>query len=334
MIDAALAPSPLQVGVFVGVTVSMGALLLNAKRASARERIRTRLLHVTDAAEALKSTDRSGARDGTRRRRRLRDILRELERRSKTGSNRPNLHLRLRQAGLDWSRRFYTLVCILLGVACTASFIATGIATLPSLGFGIALGLLIPHLYVSQRRSRRFANFVLEFPNAIEMIVRGVRAGLPLSDCLRTISTEASSPVREEFALVLRDQMLGLPVDEAVTRLAERIPLPETTFFSIVIAMQSRSGGNLSEVLQNLSRVLRGRKMLAAKIRSMSAEAKASAWIIGSLPPLVAAALYLVRPEYMEVLFQTSTGRIAITGAAIWMLMGILVMRQMTRIEV
>jgi tight adherence protein B len=166
------------------------------------------------------------------------------------------------------------------------------------------------------------------------VIVRGVKAGLPLADCLRIISLEAQEPVRSEFKLVLEDQTLGLPVDQAVQRLFERVPLAEANFFAIVISLQSQTGGSLSEALANLSKVLRERKKMKAKIKAVSSEAKASAGIIGSLPLLVAGLLYLTSPAYISLLFTTSVGHMVIAASAVWMLMGTLVMRKMINFDI
>ena len=163
--------------------------------------------------------------------------------------------------------------------------------------------------------------------------MRGVKAGLPLVDCLRIIASEANEPVRSEFKEILDDQTLGVPMDQAVQRLPERIPVAEANFFAIVISLQSRSGGSLSEALGNLSRVLRERKKMAGKIRAMSSEAKASAGIIGSLPVVVTCMLYLSAPDYISLLFTTLIGKIVLWAPLMWMGMGILMMRKMINFD-
>ncbi len=165
------------------------------------------------------------------------------------------------------------------------------------------------------------------------MFVRGVKAGLPLIDCLKVIAREAQEPVRSEFQAIVEDQTLGMPISDAVARFPERIPLAETNFFAIVITIQARTGGSLAEALSNLSKVLRDRRKMDAKIRAMSAEAKASAGIIGSLPIVVAILVYLTSPDYIMLLFQTTTGNIVLAGSALWMLMGIMVMRKMINFD-
>jgi tight adherence protein B len=194
-------------------------------------------------------------------------------------------------------------------------------------------GLLLPHLYVGLKRNQRLKRFSDEFPNAVDIIVRGVKSGLPLVDCLRIISLESQEPVRSEFKAILEDQTMGLPMEQAVQRLPERIPLSEANFFAIVIAMQSRTGGSLSEALGNLSKVLRERKKMQGKIKAASTEAKSSAAIIGSLPILVTLLIYLTTPDYITLLFTTEIGNLVLGAGAIWMLIGTLVMRKMINFD-
>lgn len=173
----------------------------------------------------------------------------------------------------------------------------------------------------------------MQFPDAVDVIVRGVKSGLPLGDCIRVVATEGQEPVRSEFSMVVDDQTLGVPIQEAVQRLADRVALPETNFLSIVITIQSRSGGNLTEALGNLSTVLRERKKMRGKIKAMSAEAKASGGIIGSLPPIVAFLLFLTSPEYISLLFTTTIGNVVLVVCGFWMLIGVLIMHKMINFD-
>jgi tight adherence protein B len=269
------------------------------------------------------------------KRRDIEKTLREMEEKQKsTKSSRPSLFIRIQQAGLTWRTRTYYVLCILVGIGAFLVFLKSfDMGVWPPLGFGVAIGLLGPHLYVNFLRNRRFRKFTKDFPNAIDIIVRGVKSGLPAVDCLRIISVEAQSPVREEFREIIEDQTLGLPVDQAVQRLPERIPLPEAKFFAIVMSMQSRTGGSLAEALGGLSKVLRERQKIQAKIRSMSAEAKTSAGIIGALPIAVLFFLQLASPQYIEPLFITFAGKVLLAGCVGWMLMGVLIMRKMIRFD-
>jgi tight adherence protein B len=207
------------------------------------------------------------------------------------------------------------------------------VGLLPAVGFGLAAGLLLPHLYVGVKRKRRLARFSTAFPDAIDIIVRGIKSGVPLIDCLKIVSGEAPEPVKGEFKTLIEDQALGMPLDEAVQRLPDRIPVSEASFFAVVISVQSRAGGNLSEALANLSGSLRERRKMLSKIAAMSAEAKASGGIIGSLPIVVAGILYFASPDYIGLLFTTLTGNLVLAGCALWMSLGILVMRKMINFD-
>nr|WP_246215672.1 type II secretion system F family protein [Microvirga makkahensis] len=302
-------------------------------RMTSRSIAKTRF-QVVAAMGGNESVNAAGS-DESRRRRAVEATLREIEDKQKIRRNaKPSLVGRMRQAGLGWSKQTYFIIC---GAAGVASFllavIVIGIGPITAIGFGCTGGLLLPHLYVSAKRKRRFKSFTAEFPNAVDIVVRGVKAGLPLVDCLKIIATEAQEPVRSEFREIVEDQTLGMPLDEAVERLSERVPLQEANFFAIVIAIQSRTGGSLSEALGNLSKVLRERTKLQAKIRSMSAEAKASGGIIGALPVVVALLVYLTSPNYIALLFTTMTGKLVLAACVLWMGTGILVMRKMINFD-
>jgi tight adherence protein B len=240
----------------------------------------------------------------------------------------------MRQAGLLWSKQTFFLICIATAFGTFGfAMLALQLGLIPSIGFGLSGGIMLPHFFVNHKRKRRLKKFSNEFPNAVDVIVRGVKAGLPLMDCLKVIAAEAQEPVKSEFQQIIEDQTLGMPLGEAVARLPERIPLAEANFFAIVIVIQSKSGGNLSEALTNLSKVLRDRKKMDAKIRAMSAEAKSSAGIIAALPLVVAVLVYLTSPDYILLLFQTTTGNIVLVISGMWMLMGVMVMRKMINFD-
>lgn len=281
------------------------------------------------------STARSAGSEDINRKRSIETTLRNLEAQQKAkGGRRPSLTIRMRQAGLTWTTKTYFVASLAAGaLSFVFAYFMFDIGVLPAAGFGVAGGLLFPHLYVTRARTRRLKKFTEEFANAVDVIVRGVKAGLPVVDCLRMIASEAKEPVRGEFRTIIDDQTVGIPIDQAVQRLAERIPTAETSFFAIVIALQSRSGGSLSEALGNLSRVLRERKKIAGKIRAMSSEAKASAAIIGSLPVVVTSLLYLSAPDYISLLFTTFVGKVIVVCCAVWMGLGILMMRKMINFD-
>lgn len=311
----------------IGLVVSLFYSHL-ARRSEGHKRFAA--IAATDA-----SADRRASTEESSRKKTIEVALRELDEKQKARKGvKPSLTGRIRQAGLKWNKSTYYIICA--GAGALSLFIALGvfgINLLPAVGFGIAGGLFLPHLYVSMKCSRRLKGFSAEFPDSVDIIVRGVKAGLPLVDCLRIISLEAQEPVRGEFKAILEDQTMGLPIDQAVQRLSERVPLAEANFFAIVIALQSRTGGSLSEALGNLSKVLRERKKMTAKIKAVSAEAKASAGIIGCLPVVVAFLIYLTSPAYISLLFTTSIGNIVLGASALWMFIGVMVMRKMINFD-
>ena len=204
---------------------------------------------------------------------------------------------------------------------------------LPALGVGFAAAFGVPRWLLSFLKKRREKKFLNNFPDGVDVIVRGIKAGLPLLDSLKIIAMDAQEPIKSEFRAIVETQTIGMPIGEACAKLYERMPLPEANFFGIVISIQQKAGGNLSEALGNLSRVLRDRKKMKAKIQAMSMEAKASASIIGALPICVGALVYITSPDYIELLWTAELGRFMMAGCAMWMGIGVFVMKQMINFD-
>ena len=259
--------------------------------------------------------------------------LKEIENRE-NARNKLTLEQRISQAGLTWDRKKYYFVSAAMAVGTgIVLFTLSGSAVLGLAGLFVgAFGM--PPWFLQHCRNRRLKKFGNEFPNAIDVITRGIKAGLPLNDCLRIVATEAADPVKTEFRLIIESQTLGLPLTDAVAKLYERMPCAESNFFGIVLAIQQKTGGNLSETLGNLSRVIRDRRKMRDKIQAVSMEAKASAGIIACLPPAVAGMVYLTSPRYIELLWLTQAGKFALVGCAVWMLMGVLIMRKMINFNI
>jgi tight adherence protein B len=266
------------------------------------------------------------------RREQVEGTLKDIEDRQKK-AKRPPLAARIGQAGLSWSKRRFILTAAALGVIAFVLALPTGAGLLPALGIGFAAGCGLPLWMLSLLKKRRESRFLDGFPDAVDVIVRGVKAGLPLLDNFKLIATDAQEPVRSEFRTIIETQTIGLTLGEACLKLYERMPLPEANFFGIVISVHQRAGGNLSEALGNLSRVLRDRKRMQAKIQAMSMEAKASATIVGALPIAVMALVYFTSPQYIELLWTTPMGHVMLAGSVLWMTMGILVMRKMINFD-
>ncbi|THD44260.1 MAG: type II secretion system F family protein [Bradyrhizobium sp.] len=267
------------------------------------------------------------AADRAAKKKQMSDSLKDLEKKSQRKG--VSLTGRLEQAGLPIDKRQFIMISIGAGVAVTGfTFIKSG-SPIMALLFGVIAGLGLPNLVLSRLRKRRINKFIDIFPNALDIIVRGVKAGLPLGDCLRIVSNECPEPVRGEFRKIVESVALGLPLDEAAEKMAERVPVSETNFFSIVIGIQLKAGGNLSEAIGNLSRTLRERKKMKGKIKAMAMEANASAAIIGAVPFVVTTLLYLSSPKYISLLWSTQHGRVVAAIACFWMSIGIVMMRKM-----
>ena len=283
------------------------------------------------AVAAKRTTDR--VVDTNARRKQISDSLKDLEQGGRR-RRKATLAGRIGQAGLAWSAQGFLIGSGVLGLlAGVMIYLYSGspVTALAALAVG-SVGL--PNWFLRFRAKRRITKFINEFPNAVDIIVRGIRAGLPLSDCMRVIVTETTEPVRSEFRYIVESQSVGLPLGEAVERIAERVPIAETSFFAIVISIQQKAGGNLSEALANLSRVLRDRKKMRNKVKAVSSEANASAMIIGAMPFAVGFLIFLTSPKYIELLWTTSTGQMMMGVGAFWMGIGIVVMKKMISFEI
>jgi len=279
-------------------------------------------------APAAKQTEKSQRS----RREQVETSLKDLEARRQQEKSVP-LSVRLAQAGLDWApQKFWIVSAVVAGVLfAVALFIGGGL--LGAAGLAFAGGFGLPRWALGFMKKRREAKFLKALPDAVDVIVRGIKAGLPLFESIKVVAADAPEPLRSEFLSIIETQAIGMPLGEACTRLYDRMPLPEANFFGIVISIQQKSGGNLSEALGNLSKVLRDRKKMKEKIQAMSMEAKASAGIIGSLPPIVMFLVYLTTPGYISMLWTHPTGQLMLVGCVVWMSIGIMVMKKMINFD-
>lgn len=265
-------------------------------------------------------------------RKKVQDTIKEIEAKEKA-RNRVTLRIKLIRAGLSITPWTYYLASAAAGFFGGLIVFVTGSSLLVSLLVAFVGGVGLPRWYVKRRTKRRQAKFLFEFANAIDIIVRGVKSGLPLNDCLQIIAAEAPEPVKSAFADLIEQQKVGVPLSRAFERTYERMPLQEVNFFAIVIAIQGQTGGNLAEALSNLSQVLRERFRLQAKIKVFCAEANTSAAIIGALPLCVMGLVYLSTPAYIGLLFTEKLGNMMLIASAIWMLIGVLIMRKMINFD-
>jgi tight adherence protein B len=258
--------------------------------------------------------------------------LKEFEERQKK-SKRVPLAVRISQAGLNWSKRQFFIISALIGLGMFALGMLAGAGLLIAAVLAFVGAFGVPAWLLRFLKKRRETKFLNAFPDAVDIIVRGVKAGLPLLDSLKVIALESPEPIKSEFRSIIETQAIGMPLGEACSKLYEHMPLPESNFFAIVIAIQQRAGGNLAEALGNLSRVLRDRKKMKAKIKAMSQEAKASAAIIGALPIAVMLMVYFTSPNYISLLWTEPFGRVMLACSAAWMATGILVMKKMINFD-
>jgi tight adherence protein B len=266
------------------------------------------------------------------RREQVESSLKDLEARAQQESKVP-LNVRIGQAGLDWSVQKFWIISGILGGACFLAAMFVGGGFLGAMGLAFAAGFGLPRWILKFLKKRREKAFLRALPDAVDVIVRGIKAGLPLFESIKVVAADAPEPLRSEFLTIIETQAIGMPLGEACARLYDRMPLPEANFFGIVVSIQQKSGGNLSEALGNLSKVLRDRKKMAEKIQAMSMEAKASAAIIGSLPPCVMFFVWLTTPDYISLLWTHPTGQLMLVGCVTWMSIGILVMKKMINFD-
>ena len=298
-------------------------LLSGEKKAESR---RASIARPEPAARQADKTQRS-------RREQVEGSLKELDARRKKEKSVP-LPTRLAQAGLgSWTtQKFWTMSGVLAAIGFGVAFVVGG-SLLGAAVMAFAAGLGLPRWLLGYLKKRREKAFLKALPDAVDVIVRGIKAGLPLFESIKVVAADAPEPLKSEFLAIIETQTIGMPLGEACGRLYERMPVPEANFFGIVIAIQQKSGGNLSEALGNLSKVLRDRKKMAEKIQAMSMEAKASAGIIGSLPPIVMLLVYMSTPGYISLLWTHPTGQLMLVGCVIWMSIGIMVMKKMINFD-
>lgn len=276
---------------------------------------------------ARKASAQAAANTPEARRKAIMTQLQEVERRERKA--RMTMSAKLKHAGLSWSLRTFILISVGLGLFAFVVPLALGGNILIALGVGFVVGFGLPRWVVGFLGKRRMKKFSLEFPNAVDVIVRGIKSGLPVHDCFKIIARESPAPLGPEFQTLVEGLGVGLTLGQALDKMYERMPTPELKFFAIVIAIQQKTGGNLAEALGNLSTVLRARRMMGEKIKALSSEATASAGIIGSLPPAVMILVTLTTPAYMMLLFTDRRGQFMLLIAVMMMSFGIFVMKKM-----
>lgn len=261
------------------------------------------------------------------RRQSILKALKDQERKQKKASL--SIAARMQAAGLGQNVRMFWIISGVLGLFVAMIMLLLGQMPLVALGAGFAAGAGLPRWVLGFLSKGRTHKFTEAFSDAVDIIVRGIKSGLPVHDCLKIIGKECPEPLAGEFRTLTENIGMGVPMDAALEKMYERMPTNELRFFSIVLAIQAKTGGNLAEALSNLSTVLRARKLMKEKIKALSAEAVASAFIIGCLPPGVVILISVTSPDYMKPMFSDPRGHLMLMAGAFWMTMGILVMRKM-----
>ena len=244
------------------------------------------------------------------------------------------LKKRLAMTGKTWTVGQYGIATMGIIVVVTLLLAIKGLPILLSLLLGVVLGAGLPHMVVGFHIKRRIAKFNAKFPDAIELLVRGLRSGLPISETIQVVAQEVDGPVGVEFRSITDKMKIGRTMDAALQETADRLQTPEFQFFVITIAIQRETGGNLAETLSNLADVLRKRAQMKLKIRAMSSESKASAWIVGALPFIVFCLVYFMNPSYMGKFFTDQRLIVAGLGGMCWMGCGVFIMAKMVNFEI
>jgi len=251
-----------------------------------------------------------------------------------SGSRTEALALRLHRSGKNWTLQQYIYTSVGLALALAIVVYLRSGAPLLSLGIGILVGAGLPHMVLNFFISRRLGAFNSKFPDGIELLVRGLRSGLPVTETLGVVATEIPGPVGEEFRAIVDRIRVGRTMEESLQETADRLGTAEFQFFCITLAIQRETGGNLAETLSNLADVLRKRAQMKLKIRAMSSESKASAYIVGALPFIVFGMIWWINPSYVGGFFTDDRLVVAGLGGLVWMSIGGFIMAKMVSFEI
>ncbi len=291
-----------------------------------------RIAAVAGPKDKTRARGGNAAEAATARRKQIIDGLKASEKVQR--KNRMTVDARLKQAGLTLSVKQFWIYSAVLAVAVAGIAFVLKLHPLACLGLGFVASLGLPRWILGVIIKGRHKKFTEEFPNAIDIIVRGIKSGLPVHDCLKVIARESPAPIDGEFQRLVEGLGLGMSLDQGLERMYDSMPTPEVRFFAIVMAIQQKTGGNLAEALSGLSSVLRARKLMREKVKAMSGEAVASACIIGSLPPGIMALVSVTSPSYMAPMYGDPRGHLMLLGGAVWMCLGIFTMRRMINFKI
>jgi len=316
------------IALIVFLVLMMIALLMSNQEKERKERLMKVVKGAGNSSKGNKLNDQN------QRRAELSKKLKEKsseEKNEKSGS----LAEKIMQAGLSISVTQYWIFSVVFAVVATvAAKVLLGLSTFVVIMIAVASFLGAPKLFLKMKAAHWQKKFMEDFGDALDSMTRLLKAGMPVSEAIKMVAREYSGPVGEEMSRIFDQQKIGVPLPEAVMECAKRMPLAEVQMFATAVTIQAQTGSSLSEVLENLSKVIRARFRLKRKVQALSSEAKSSAGIIGALPVFVALGMYFMNREYIEILFIDPTGKFLLGGAIFWMFMGIIVMRQMINFKV
>ncbi|MFC5371741.1 type II secretion system F family protein [Brevundimonas faecalis] len=316
---------PILAAVLAFITIGgLGWVLVSGDDSSSQAVKRAKAM---GAAREVTAAKRAAANTPEARRKQIMSQLQDVERRERKA--RMTTAAKLKQAGLSISLRTFVFISIAAGFVGFLISLVFGVHVVLALGIGVAMGLGLPRWIVGFMGKARMKKFSMAFADAVDILVRGIKTGLPVHDCFKIIARESPQPLGEEFQRLVESMGVGLTLSQALDKMYERMPTPELKFFAIVIAIQQKTGGNLAEALTNLTTVLRARRLMGEKIKALSSEAIASAGIIGSLPPVVMILVSVTSPGYMSLLFTDMRGQVLLLASAVWMAFGVFTMKRM-----
>ena len=316
------------VAILAFVTIAgLGFVFAGGDSSSARTVKRAQAIVSGGNAETRVRNARVAANSPEARRKAILKTLKDHDKQQKKATL--SIAARLQQAGLTFTEKQFWISSAVFGLIVGAISLPFGKSPLIALGLAFAAGMGLPRWIVGFLAKARIKKFTEAFSDAIDIIVRGIKSGLPVHDCLKIIGKECPEPLAGEFRRLVENVGMGMAMDQSLEKMYERMPTNELRFFAIVLAIQQKTGGNLAEALNNLSVVLRGRKLMREKIKALSSEAIASSFIIGSLPPGVVTMISVTSPKYMSPLFTDPRGHLMLMAAIFWMSLGIFVMRKM-----
>ena len=320
----------LAIMVMAALSVGLIAYVIAYPYISGEKQADKRMANVTQKTSRV--TGASGAGKESQealqeRRKQIENTLNDIE--SKKTKKRLNMRMRLVQAGLEMTTRTFYMLSAIAGLVVFGMAHLTHNPMWVSAVSGLVAATGLPRWVVGNMIKRRQAKFTEQFASAIDVVVRGVKSGLPLNDCMGILAMETEDPLKSEFKELVEQQRIGVPLVECFSRMMQRMPLQEVNFFAIVISIQQQAGGNLAEALGNLSQVLRDRKTLSAKVKALSSEARMSALILGCMPFCVMGAVYMGSPEYISLLWKEKMGQMMLMAGGVWMSIGVFIMRSM-----